>query len=107
MGTTSSSAVHIREVITETLRTELPGILNELLKAHSLRNPSGDVSTLNRGKLMTRKEVALRLSQSVQTVARLLSSGALPYTRIRRSVLIKEADLLAFIASRSEAKAVA
>lgn len=47
----------------------------------------------------TRNDVARRLSVSLATVAKLLSSGALKYHKIGRAVRISAQDLTAFVES--------
>ncbi len=54
-------------------------------------------------RLLTRRQVAERLSLSTKTIDRLIRSGALPSHHIGRSVRVSEADLAAFVAIRREA----
>lgn len=106
MITRDSRTVHISKAIIDALLTELPHILRAVLKESPFQLVDGITPKSSIATLLTRKQVANRLGQSVQTVARLLVTGALPYARIGRSVLIRESDLQAFIESRSASKAV-
>jgi len=57
--------------------------------------------------LLTVAEVARRTSLSPLTIRRAIARGELAYVRIVRRVLVREADLIAFVEARTHARPVA
>lgn len=88
----------LTDAIVVQLRNEFLLLLKEVVAAVKHQSPMASPKSPDRH--ISRREAALALGVSVQTIAKLLKEGALTFSRIGRRVLVRESDIVALIHSR-------
>ena len=94
MTTRFNDTRQIREIIHELLQSELRPLLREILD--ELRVDTS-AQGINPGRMYSRKEAASLIGVSIQTLVKLIETGALQCVRVRRRVLIPEVALLGML----------